>query len=614
MIAKSYAKFASALAKSTLRRYVGTLVSVTSWKVALALLLMFCVGLIESVGLLFLILMLQVVGLDVGRGTVGSLAEFVASIFAIVGLHPTLIAVLGFYVLVVVFQAVLRRRHTTFNSALNQEFVVHLRHRLYQAIVNTDWLFFSRSRSSDFTHALTMELQRVNMATYHLLFLIATAMVTAVYLLLAVVLAPTMTGLAIVCGAGLLLSIRGKARAARLGGKELSAANIGLYAAVGEHLSGMKTAKSYGAQDRNVAIFSRLTEHVAQIRTDAARHQAEVRCWFDIGLVLILSLILFVSIRILAMPLGGLLLLLFLFVRIMPGLSNILQSYQIFVSELPAFATITEMQDRCEAAAEPKPLRSQDIKLRDGIRFERVSFSYEEKGEPLVVSDLDLFIRAEETTAIVGPSGAGKSTVADLVMGLILPDEGRVLVDGTPLCAERMWAWRSRIGYVPQDTFLLHDTVRANLLWARPEASEEEIYEALRLAAADSFVSRLPKGMETVVGERGVRLSGGEKQRLALAQALLRKPSLLILDEATSNLDSENEKRIQHAIEELHGSMTILIITHRLFTVRSADLIYVLEQGRLVESGDASTLIAKENGRFFALCKAQFMDTDTTPG
>jgi ATP-binding cassette subfamily C protein len=614
MIAKTYAKFTSTLAKSTFKRYVGTLVNVISWRVALALLLMFCVGLIESVGLLFLILMLQVVGLDVGRGTVGWFAEFMASVFAVVDLRPTLITVLGFYVLVVVFQAFLRRRQTTFNSALTQEFMVHLRQRLYRAIADADWLFFSRSRSSDFTHALTMELQRVNMATYQLLFLIATAMVTAVYLLLAVALAPAMTGLAFVCGAGLLLSIRGKTRAARLSGKELSTAIRDLYAAVGEHLSGMKTAKSYGAQDRNVAIFSRLTEREARMRVDVARHQAEVRYRFDIGLVLILSLILFVSIRILAMPLGGLLLLLFLLVRIMPRLNNISSSYQMFVSELPAFATITEMQDRCEAAAEPKAVRPQDLKLRDGIRFEGVSFSYEEKGEPLVVSNLDLLIRAGETTAIVGPSGAGKSTVADLVMGLILPDEGRVLVDGTPLCAERMWAWRSRIGYVPQDTFLLHDTVRANLLWACPDASEEEIYEALRLAAADSFVSRLPKGMETVVGERGVQLSGGEKQRLALAQALLRRPSLLILDEATSNLDSENEKRIQHAIEELHGSMTILIITHRLFTVRSADLIYVLEQGRLVESGDASALISKENGRFFALCKAQFMDTDTSPG
>jgi ATP-binding cassette subfamily C protein len=186
-----------------------------------------------------------------------------------------------------------------------------------------------------------------------------------------------------------------------------------------------------------------------------------------------------------------------------------------------------------------------------------------------------------------------------------------VLVDEKPLRTEQMRSWRNKIGYVPQDTFLFHDTVRANLLWARPEASDEEVREALRLAAAEDFVSRLPQGMDTVLGDRGVRLSGGERQRLALARALLRKPSLLILDEATSNLDSENERRIQEAIERLHGSITILIITHRLFTVLGADVIHVLEQGRLVESGDRDTLMAKENGRFLALCKAQSVNIGT---
>jgi ATP-binding cassette subfamily C protein len=165
---------------------------------------------------------------------------------------------------------------------------------------------------------------------------------------------------------------------------------------------------------------------------------------------------------------------------------------------------------------------------------------------------------------------------------------------------------------VAQDTFLFHDTVRANLLWACPDASDEEIREALRSAAAEDFVSRLPEGMETVLGDHGARLSGGERQRLALARALLRKPYLLILDEATSSLDPENEKRILSSIDKLHGHTTILIITHRLPAVRGADIIYVLDQGYLVESGGIDELIAKENGWFLALYKAQITDIGTT--
>ena len=193
-------------------------------------------------------------------------------------------------------------------------------------------------------------------------------------------------------------------------------------------------------------------------------------------------------------------------------------------------------------------------------------------------------------------------------MGLIVPNQGSILIDGKEFGPERMKAWRKQIGYVPQDTFLFNDTAKANLLWASPDANEEEINQSLRFAAAEEFVNGLPKGLDTILGDRGVLVSGGERQRIALARALLRKPSLLILDEATSSLDSENEKRIQNAIEKLHGQMTILVISHRLSTIRGADMIHVVEDGRLVESGTWDELVAKGDGRFRALCKAQEID------
>jgi len=270
---------------------------------------------------------------------------------------------------------------------------------------------------------------------------------------------------------------------------------------------------------------------------------------------------------------------------------------------LPSFNRIMELQRRCEEAAEPGIQRGEKFQMRYGIRFERVSFNYD--GNVPVVKNIDLVIEAGKTTAIVGPSGAGKTTVADLLMGLIVPNEGSILIDEKEFGPERTKAWRGQIGYVPQDTFLFNDTVKANLLWANHVANEEEINQSLRFAAAEEFVNGLPKGLDTILGDRGVLVSGGERQRIALARALLRKPSLLILDEATSSLDSENEKRIQKAIEELHGEMTILLISHRLSTIRGADIIHVIEDGRLVDFGTWDELITKENGRFQALCRAQ---------
>ncbi len=598
----------------TFRSYIGALADMAPWKLAFASLLMFCVSLTEGVGLLLLVPLLQVVGLDVGGGTVGRIGGFITSTFDAVGVRPTLISVLGLYVLVIIARAFLSSWQAIVSAALQHGFKVHLRQRLYRAIVNTDWLFFSRSRASDFTHALTTELDRVGRATRLLLRLIGEVGVAAVYILVAASLSPTVSALACVSAAALMLILRSRMKATRASAKEASRATKGLYAAANEQLSGTKTIKSYGAEERNVAIFSGFAERVAQTYIDASRHGAQATFWLNAGLVLVLSLIVYVSIEILATPVSALLLLLYLFAMITRMFSRLQTHYHEFVVDSPALTTVTEMQARCEAAAEPEPARSEGVELRGAMRLEGVSFAYQDSGEPLVISDLDLAIQAGKTTAIVGPSGAGKSTIADLVMGLIPPDGGRVLVDESPLRAEQRRAWRRKIAYVPQDTFLFHDNVRNNLLWARPDASEGEIREALRLAAAEDFVSRLPEGMETVLGDRGVRLSGGERQRLALARALLRKPSLLILDEATSNLDSENERRIQSAIEELHGSMTILIITHRLFTTRGADVIYVLEQGRLVESGDIDTLVTRKQGRFLELCNAQSIDTVTLVG
>jgi ATP-binding cassette subfamily C protein len=592
---------------ATLQKYIIALITIISWKVALALGLMVSLSLMEGISLLMLVPLLKLVGLDVQQGALGRIAEFVSSIFSTIGIRPTLIAVLCVYVFIVIIHSLLRRWESSVSLTLQYEFVVHLRQRLYRAITNTNWLFFVRSRASDFTHALTIEMERVGAATYYLLNLLATAIVAIVYILFALKLSALMTGIVFFCGGILMLLMKRKTKVAHETGEGLSEAMSSLYAAVTEHLGGMKTAKSYGAEDRHADIFGKLTEQVRSMYTRTIENQAEVNYWFDIGSVLILSLILYISFQVLSIPTAGVLLLLFLFARIMPKFSNIQQSFQAFLNTLPSFTRIAEMRRRCESATEPKTDRMEKFGLKQSIRFDGVAFSYDDQGRIPVISNLDFVIKAGETTAIIGLSGAGKSTIADLLMGLIVPNKGQILVDEVELTPERMKPWRDQIGYVPQDTFLFHDTLKNNLLWAKPDANEEEINQALRFSAAEEFVFGLPKGLETILGDRGVLVSGGERQRLALARALLRKPSLLILDEATSSLDSENEKRIQKAIEKLHGQMTILVISHRLSTIRGADVIHVIEEGNLIESGTWGELIAR-NERFKELYKAQDVD------
>jgi len=321
--------------------------------------------------------------------------------------------------------------------------------------------------------------------------------------------------------------------------------------------------------------------------------------WFDVAAVSLLCLVTFLAIRFLSVPPAELLLLLFVFMRLAPQLAALQHAYQNVVVDLPAFTSIMATIQSCEEAAEPAA-DPEPVPFAREIRVDHVDFGY--PGVP-VLRGVTVTIPAGLTVAIVGTSGAGKSTLADLVLGLLTPEAGRILVDGVPLTAGRMAGWRQQVGYVPQETFLVHDSVRANLLWAAPHATGEELWTALKSASA-GFVADLPNGIDTVIGDRGVLLSGGERQRLAFARALLRRPRLLILDEATSSLDSENERVIEQAANALHGRVAILLITHRLATVRRADMIYVLDGGRIVESGPWDELI-NAGGRFQALCLAQ---------
>ena len=224
------------------------------------------------------------------------------------------------------------------------------------------------------------------------------------------------------------------------------------------------------------------------------------------------------------------------------------------------------------------------------VRFENVSFSYD-PAEPLI-EDLSLVASPGQTVAIVGPTGAGKTTLVNLVMRFYELDGGRITLDGTDITAMPRSALRGRIGMVLQDTWLFNGTIRDNILYGRPEATEDELLEAARATFVDRFVHSLPDGYDTVVDEDGGNLSAGERQLLTIARAFLADPALLILDEATSSVDTRTELLLQHAMAALRTDRTSFVIAHRLSTIRDADLILVMEEGRIVEQGDHESLLA----------------------
>jgi len=601
--------------RKTLDAYLHALFEVGRARIAGTVGLMFLFSLSEGLGIALLLPILQVSGFDLGaQGAIGRYANVVASVFESAGLHPSLLLLLMVFAGLVGARALLGRWQIVAMYAVQQNFGARLRQRLYHAIANANWLALSRMRSSDLTHALTAEIDRVEVATFEVLSLASTVLLFLLYFGIALAVSMPMTALALGCAIILAALLRGRTALLRGAGADLSERTKGLYRATVEHLQSLKAAKMYGVQERNAESYAALSREVARASVDIERQQAATNSLFEIGSVVILAAVLYVSIRVLGVAPFAVLLLLAMFARVMPRVIQCHYLYQECMHALPAFENVIGLAGRCAAMAEPVNASAQALELGNSLRLQGVSFSYQradgarspdQTGPPPAVHDLDLTVPVGEVVALVGPSGAGKSTIADLMTGLLTPDSGRVTVDGVTLDETRARAWREQVGYVSQDTYLFHDTVRANLLWARPGATEGEVREALGLAAAEQFVDTLPAGFDTVIGERGASISHGERQRIALARALLRRPRLLILDEATNSLDAHNEQRILDAIERLRGDLTIVMIAHRIAAVRRADRIYVVDGGTIAESGSWNELCAREHGRFRALCESQ---------
>jgi subfamily B ATP-binding cassette protein MsbA len=293
------------------------------------------------------------------------------------------------------------------------------------------------------------------------------------------------------------------------------------------------------------------------------------------------------------------------------ALASFFSSYQEAVGAAERVFEILEMTPAVADPESPVPLA---LPVRGEVVFERVSFRYQKSPSlPWILEDIDLRCAPGEVLALVGPSGAGKTTLVSLLPRFWDVDRGRVLLEGTDIRQLRLADLRGAIGVVPQDPALFSGTIRENIAYARPGAGHPDVEAAARAAHAHDFIERLPNGYETIVGERGVKLSGGQRQRIAIARAILKDPAVLILDEATSNLDTESERLIEDALAKLLVGRTTLIIAHRLSTVQRADRLVVMDGGRIVEEGSHAELL-ELGGLYARLYQRQFRDQNVELG
>jgi len=370
---------------------------------------------------------------------------------------------------------------------------------------------------------------------------------------------------------------------------------------VEETLTGMVTVKAFTGEKFESARYAKVTDEL--IRT--GMKNAVIRGIFASTLIVflfgsIVAIVWFGSGLVARGEItGGNLFQFFLLSVFMAGsVGGLADTYSQLQKAIGATENLLDILDEKPEMNGIPEVKLPEKRFSGHIEFRNVSFAYPSRKEFPVIRNLSFEIEPGKQLAIVGPSGAGKSTLTALLLRLFEPTSGNIWIDGKPANEYDLTFYRSQMALVPQDVILFGGTIRENILYGKPGASDDEIIEAAQKANAHDFIISFPQGYETVVGERGTKLSGGQRQRIAIARAVLSDPAILLLDEATSSLDSESERQVQDALEKLMQGRTSIVIAHRLSTIRNADQILVIDRGELVEKGDHQTLMQKEGGLY----------------
>jgi|MDTC01.1.fsa_nt_gb ATP-binding cassette subfamily B protein/subfamily B ATP-binding cassette protein MsbA len=581
-----------------LHHVVGFLIDVTAQNKGLVFLWLAAnvgAGLLEGVSLGILYLAVGLLIGDVAEGAqdkVGMLGDVLDWLSGFMAPGSLFIALIVLVAVAQVFQSLLSFAGFAISGGIRMRVRQGIMRSMMRQIVAVSFAEISRYRSGElWTHmtnakGLEKMIGEMNSLVYGVIMALS-------YCTIMIALSWEMVLAAVVIVGGLSLGIRGVMRKIKQTAANLLKAIQSLNNSTADYLSGVRLIRSFGVEMESENVIGNKIDRSSELTLRGTVLRAMISPLVDVVTYVTLAAALLTIFLVLGEGFQAILptILIFIIVlaRLMPRL-GLLNSLRASLHDLWPIVDHTveflRTDNKDMALVGGKPFNE----LKEGIRFENVSLNYI-AGERAAVSNLSFTLKPGESLALVGESGAGKSSVVDLLLGLYEPTGGEILIDGAPLKDIDQREWRQRLGVVGQDTFLFAASVHDNIAFSKPDATDGEIIDAARVAHADEFISQLDKGYDTVLGDRGFRLSGGQRQRLALARAILRGPEILILDEATSDLDSQSEKYIQEALEQFGKEKTVISIAHRLSTVMKADRILVLDHGCLVEEGRHEGLV-----------------------
>ena len=542
----------------------------------------------EGVGLSFLIpfaMTLTGEEMDFGLPVIGPLLAYLDARVGLESIHLILL-VFGFFFLGIIVSYV----NVVLSNILAMRLAHRMRVRVFETALERPLARIESMPSGKFVNNLASETWRVSDATFVLIRIVVQAITCLVFLGFLLMLSPFYSAILVAMILVMATVVHLATRAVKGMGSAAVAANEAFMAYIWDALAGLRVIRGFGREAHERARFTESSSRVSRVFVRLGILSGLVGPITQMMTVAMVGIIVGVAV-LRGDPMTTLLGFLAIAYRMQPRVSGILGARTALRSLDASLAEVEKAVSDIPAAA-PKPALAFQG-LRRGVVIENVSARYPNAERP-ALHDISCAFPFGEVTAVAGYSGAGKSTLVALLLRFIEPERGRILIDGVPLSAIDPESWHRRIAFVEQNTFLFNASVRDNIGYGDLEADFDAIREAARIAQADDFIAELPQGYDTFIGEHGVRLSQGQRQRIALARSLLRKPDILILDEATNALDRPTERALRSAIAEVRDSRAIIVIAHRRETIENADNVVVLDHGRVIESGRPAELAGQQ--------------------
>lgn len=540
-------------------------------------------GIAEGAGLSALLPLLNIAIERTSDGAVtpggdNEFSQAVTEFLARLGIEPTIGVLLTFIVVGVTIKSLLlliAKKQVGYTAA---QITTDLRLELLSTVLRSKWEYFVHQPVGKFTNSLATESARISEAFVNGATVITFLIQAVIYGFVAIAVSWKATLVSLVAGTVIIILSHSLVRMARKAGKKQTNLYISLIARLTDTLQSVKPLKAMAREHLADAMLTMDTTKMNRALQKQVFSKALLNAAQEEMFAVIIAVGMFIALVKFGMPFSTVMVLVVVLGKMLSQFGKVQKQYQKMAISESAFWS---MKRTIKEAREAEEILGEGLTptLNKGIRFDHVDFAYAEKP---ILQQLCLEIPAGYLTTLIGPSGAGKTTIIDLVIGLLQPQSGTILVDDRPVSSLDSKQWRRMIGYVPQETLLLHNTIAHNVTLGDPKLTDADAEQALRAAGAWEFIRQMPEGLHSTVGERGSKLSGGQRQRIMIARALVNKPALLILDEATSALDPASEQSIRRTIENLRGKLTMLAISHQSAMMEAADRLYRLENGRAV--------------------------------